>query len=126
MPRIVWLVGLLAAAVSQVYMFSNYWSTWPERLQAVAFFAGSGGMILMFHRWRARRDSLAGMLCLIAVATWAAAVVAGSVTTQGVEVGSPAFFTAGAALLIGTVGAMVILVRGRAKAEAEKDEPPPA
>jgi peptidoglycan/LPS O-acetylase OafA/YrhL len=82
---------------------------WTIRGEFIAFYAGAGGMALMFRRWRRHGDRLAAVLCLAAFGIWMIAVIVSSFT--GTDPGKPGFYVAATALLIGFVGAIVVLTR---------------
>jgi peptidoglycan/LPS O-acetylase OafA/YrhL len=86
---------------------------WTTRAEIIAFFAGGGGMALMFYRWRMRGDRLAKVLCLAAFGTWALACFIWPVGgAHAGEPGSPGFDAAAIALLAGFVGGIIVLIRG--------------
>ncbi|MGI8336010.1 hypothetical protein ACRYCC_39225 [Actinomadura scrupuli] len=79
--------------------------------QIAAFYAGTGGMGVLFYRWRMKQDRLAQVLCLIAFGTWGVAVGVASVfPPKSLTSDEPATWVAGAALLTGLIGAIVVLV----------------
>ncbi|HEX6521552.1 MAG TPA: hypothetical protein VF070_16355 [Streptosporangiaceae bacterium] len=93
-----------------------YWITqfpsWTTRAEIIAFFAGAGGMMVMFYRWRRHGDRLAKVLCLTAFGTWMlACVIWGTGGTDAGKPGSPGFDAAAVALLAGFAGAIVVLIR---------------
>ncbi|HEU5026184.1 MAG TPA: hypothetical protein VFV01_14790 [Spirillospora sp.] len=94
---------------SAVAVFVISGGSWSVALQGIAFFMGAGGMMVMFYRWRRHGDRGAAMLVVSAFATWVLAVAVASAT--GVEPGTPAFWIAGVALLIGVGGGALTLVR---------------
>ncbi|MGI5325093.1 hypothetical protein [Actinomadura nitritigenes] len=97
---------VISAAVA-VFVISE--GSWSVALQGIAFFMGAGGMMVMFYRWRRHGDRGAAVLVVPAFATWVLAVAVASVS--GAERGTPAFWIAGVALLIGVGGGVVTLVR---------------
>jgi hypothetical protein len=107
-------VGQVAAILFPVWII--YWivqfRNWTTRAEIVAFFAGWGGMMLMFYRWRRHGDRLAKVLCLAAFGTWGLACIVWPVGgADAGKPGSPGFDVAAAALLAGFVGAIVVLIR---------------
>jgi peptidoglycan/LPS O-acetylase OafA/YrhL len=107
-------VGSIMAILFAVWII--YWivqfRNWTTRAEIIAFFAGGGGMMVMFYRWRRHGDRLAKVLCLAAFGTWCLAVITWGV--GGADAGKPGslgFDVAAAALLTGFVGAIVVLVR---------------
>jgi hypothetical protein len=111
---------VISCAVA-VFVISG--GSWPVALQGIAFFLGAGGMMVMFNRWRRHGDRRAAVLVVPAFATWALAVAVASVT--GVEPGTPAFWIAGVALLIGVGGGAVTLVRMYQERGSESEAPSP-
>jgi uncharacterized membrane protein YjjP (DUF1212 family) len=97
---------VIGAAVAVLVISGGNWSV---ALQEIAFFMGAGGMMVMFYRWRRRGDRGAAVLVVTAFAAWVLAVAVASVT--GAEPGTPAFWIAGVALLVGVGGGVVTLVR---------------
>jgi peptidoglycan/LPS O-acetylase OafA/YrhL len=106
-------VGLVTAILSTscliIFWIATQFRDWTIRGEFIAFYAGAGGMALMFHRWRRHGDRLARVLCLIAFGIWMIAVIVSSFT--GANPGKPGFYVAATALLIGFVGAIVVLIR---------------
>jgi hypothetical protein len=95
-----------------IYWTLTQFRNWTFRAEIVAFYAGGGGMALMFYRWRRHGDGLAKVLCLSAFGTWVLAVFTGA--AGGADAGKPGslgFDVAAAALLMGFVGAIVVLIR---------------
>ncbi|KAB2380121.1 hypothetical protein [Actinomadura montaniterrae] len=97
--------------------------SWSVALQGIAFFLGAGGMMVMFYRWRRQGDRRAAALVVPAFATWALAVALASAT--GVEPGTPAFWIAGVALLIGVGGGAVTLARMHRERRNESESSSP-
>jgi len=109
-------VGLVAAVLSAIWIIYGIvqFKDWTLRVEIIAFFAGSGGVVLMFYRWRNHGDRLAKVLCLAAFGTWALACIIWPVGgAHAGEPGSPGFDAAAVALLTGFVGGIIVLVRGQ-------------
>jgi peptidoglycan/LPS O-acetylase OafA/YrhL len=100
------------------YIFGLAWATFAVgssillvgkdttgRVEVVAFYAGVGGMLLMFFRWQKKQDRLAQILVLAAFAVWVVAIPVGSASWKS------GTWIAGGALLIGFLGAVVVLIR---------------
>jgi peptidoglycan/LPS O-acetylase OafA/YrhL len=106
--RVGLVMGILFASGVIIFGITQF-RDWATRGEVVAFYAGAGGMALMFYRWRRHGDRLAAVLCIAAFGMWAIAVIVSSST--GVDPGKPGFYVAATALLIGFVGAIVVLIR---------------
>jgi hypothetical protein len=104
-------MGILFTCWS-IYWILTQFRNWTVRAEFFAFYAGAGGGMLMFYRWRRHGDTLAKVLCLSAFGMWALGVVTWGV--GGADAGKPGsmgFDIAAAALLTGFVGAIVVLIR---------------
>jgi peptidoglycan/LPS O-acetylase OafA/YrhL len=103
------ITASFAASGLVIFWIAAQFRDWTTRGEVIAFYAGAGGMALMFHRWRRHGDRLAAVLCLAAFGTWVIACIVASVT--GVGPGAPWLYVAATALLIGFIGAIVVLIR---------------
>jgi len=111
-------VGLVNLALGILFIaWLSYWlltqfRDWTFRAEVLAFYAGGGGMALMFYRWRRRGDQLAKVLCLSAFGTWVLAVFTWGVgAPHAGRPGPLGLGLAAAALLTGFTGAIVVVIR---------------
>jgi hypothetical protein len=117
---IIWSIFFTGWVIYWIVQLRN----WTTRAEIIAFFAGSGGMVLMFHRWRRHGDRLAKALCLASFGTWGLAVITWGV--GGANAGKPwslGFDVAAAALLIGFVGGISVLIRLYAHEDRDSNAP---